>query len=452
MITFRTTIGILVTLFLVASCNTSAPNQETIETQANVPSVVVKQPETLDDMFIRVSKNLPGFAGLHYDESNNLVVSMKTDPNSRAAINKNMVEEQISAVFGQELFMSTSSYQAKASSVATELIIRPVEFSMIELADIFKKLRTVMFLESVTFIDIDEKINKVYIGVENNKIVTTIRNQFDSLGVPPESVVIEKVGEVSDKAALTDKIEPPLGGLKITRKFGTYICTISFPAKFTDFGGRTYDGFITASHCTTRKFASDFVAIYQPVYVSGTNAIGEEHYDPNPPVDNLFGGAYIRYSDSAFIRSGTLPKVNGMAQVTSYADPGYRGSIIIRGRAPIDKLGSNNDISIIGTTLSKVGAGTGGTNGKLKRTCVDVKTTAYVGTWTLRCQFTANYTFGYGDSGSPVIRYGSRPGQPFFTVNVVGINWGSTSTEVFFSPISGIIRDFGRSDSIVLLK
>src|SRR3712207_9507560 len=75
------------------------------------------------------------------------------------------------------------------------------------------------------------------------------------------------------RATLRDRYTTTVGGIQIA--FSQYLCTLGFNARRVSTGANIY---VTNSHCTRRRYASDGIAIYQPTRVSG-NEIGAEVAD-----------------------------------------------------------------------------------------------------------------------------------------------------------------------------
>jgi hypothetical protein len=430
----RLTFLAVLLITVISSCTTSTPNQdnqtENLQTQINGYAVSVdpKKFETLDEKFIKVAQQLPNFAGFHYNESGQIVVSMKASVNQRLPVSKDVVKEQIATVFGQELF--TQTVLGETARVPIEITIKPVQFDITELTNAFQKLTGLMSQKGMVFIDVDEKANRVFLGVENNQIGVNVQKQLNNLGIPSSLVVTEIVSPVQPTASVRDYVRPIAGGLQIATN--KYFCTLGFRAK-----RGTQVGFVTNSHCTNTQGGVESTSFYQPTVVAG-NQIGVETIDPAYwSGGSCPSGKVCRYSDSAFIlMSAGVTSASGVANVTSYATGfGSLGSLTIDPALPVINFTGQDPYKVlltVGRVVYKVGRTSGGTKGTVQRTCVDTNVAG--GNFYFKCQATATYTSQGGDSGSPV----------WTMSTLVGLNWGSTATEAFLSPVDGIWNELGK--------
>jgi hypothetical protein len=91
--------------------------------------------------------------------------------------------------------------------------------------------------------------------------------------------------------------------------------------------------------------------------------------------------------------------------------------------------------------VSKIGATTGLTTGKVIRTCANLGSSQQGVRRAYLCQATVEAGASFGDSGAPVFSPGERPGQ----VILHGILGGGNASEglYFYSPMAGIEQELG---------
>lgn len=190
---------------------------------------------------------------------------------------------------------------------------------------------------------------------------------------------------------------------------------------------------MTNSHCTTKEFSTDGTIHYQPL---PSETAGKDVYDPSA---FRCGSLKCKCSDAAFServneRSATL---GAIAMVEGL---NINGTFKITG-----KHEGNSELNV---TLAKVGRTTGKTEGKVTKTCVDVKP---IGSNIIRlCQdiveaMSDSQIVAPGDSGSPVFSIKDDPETSETEVVLYGILWGGSSDgkTFVFSPISNVEKDLG---------
>jgi len=88
----------------------------------------------------------------------------------------------------------------------------------------------------------------------------------------------------------------------------------------------------------------------------------------------------------------------------------------------------------IGWSVFKSGISTGTTSGTISQYFSSVYHPTF---GSLTGQYTAKYSSAGGDSGSPIYRTVTGG------VQIVGIHWGSSSSNGYFSPVRGVTSDLG---------
>lgn len=365
---------------------------------------------TPDESLAEVAKQFPEFGGLFFNEDGTLQVYMvgRSEPLDGALMEvlKNVISTEI--LGGESL-----------SETGVEIIEGKYTFTQLkEWHDLMAG--SVLTKAGVVFTDIDDRSNRLRIGVENLKRAKGgLEADLTALGIPLEAVEITKTEPVVPE--LRDRNRPLRGGFQIN--FVGFVCTLGFVA---DRGG--VRGFVTNSHCTETQGGNQGTDYHQPSSSGTTNRVGEESADPSYFTGGACpSGRRCRYSDSAFVR---VPHPSGPSTTST------RGSIA---RPPsgstswngIDTYTITSESNpVVGQSVTKVGRTTGRTSGSVQQTCVNFNVSGT--TITQLCQSQASYSSSGGDSGSPVFRITSG-----FNVALVGIHWGSGGA---FSPIGGIQR------------
>jgi hypothetical protein len=295
------------------------------------------------------------------------------------------------------------------------------KYAFADLANWHDRMVNVLAIRGVVFTDIDERENRLRVGVEQADLVTAVRGEIDSLGVPQAAVKVEQATPISFVSTLRDRVRPLQGGLQIN--FSNYLCTLGFNA-----GRAGVDGFVTNSHCTDKQGGVEGTIYHQPIASDGTNRIGVETVDPTY---FRFGvcplGRRCRYSDSAFAQldAGVGADLGFLERTSALGSIDIAGSYRIVGTVASP---------LVGELLNKVGRTTGWSQGPVSNTCINVNV---LGTnITMICQHLVTAQVDSGDSGSPVFRITNSPSTN--DVNLYGILWGGTGTEFAFSDISSV--------------
>jgi hypothetical protein len=227
---------------------------------------------TLDDQFMRIAEQIPGFGGLFFDENGVLNVYMKAveaPPNATALRELQMrVVTAIAEVMGQNFFAQARGPRGGPAKqalpeLAKESKILKGKFDVLQLAVWRKSLDQVLSMPGVVFTDLDEQQNRLTVGIEASTERKSIEAQVNALGIPQEAVIIEVTEPTRVQATLRDKRRPVVGGLQIeadTGLLGAFnICTMGFNAQRTG-----SDGFVVNSHCTETQGVSNDTDFHQP--------------------------------------------------------------------------------------------------------------------------------------------------------------------------------------------
>jgi hypothetical protein len=382
-------------------------------------------------------------------------LSVEGDANVRITI-ADLKESETATNLAREVWSSAFSNDAKPRSPRFSVI--QAVAGPDDLRDAQKKMRNVLTLPGVVFLDLDEVCGCITVGIAVPSAETEVTKFAQNQGIRPGLVKTTPTSYVVGLADLAGDFRPTMGGVLIhARRTGS--CTLGLPVWSFQ---RARFGFLTASHCTFGLqggvsgapdgifYTESNTGIYQPDYnLFGNSAIGKETIDPEladmKVIPECPDGRRCRRSDSAFIDydqdifgiTGRIARPNSTC-MTAGASCGIN----------MDRI--TDDIRIgfgisglpVGTIINKVGVSSGWTGGAITRTCVDVDVART--DITLLCQYMADATSVPGDSGSPVFVYHAAAGAGEFA----GILWGGSDdttkpTFLIFSPLPGIESELG---------
>lgn len=365
-----------------------------------------KEGKTLDEKFLDVATDVPGFGGMFIEGGvSNVYLS---DPSQKPA-----AKAAIAKTFGIEHAKNIQILQGK--------------YSFSQLKEWNNIAGALFDTNNIVYTDVDEKQNRLKIGVDSSDF-KAIEKKLDQLGIPRDAVIIEKTDPIIYTSTLQDRIRPIQGGLQIA--FSNFLCSEGFN------GIRSgISGFVTASHCTNKQGGVEGTQHYQNFVASG-NLIGTEIADPIYSRSlcriNGINGRVCRYSDSEF--SSLSPGVLQSLGFIERPDSINTNSLTIAGSFNITSEGD----SFVGDQINKVGRTTGWTQGQVSQTCVNVGAS---GTNIVQlCQDIAIANVLPGDSGSPVFKITNSPLAN--DIELRGILWGGNSAGTLFvySPIFNVQR------------
>jgi len=371
---------------------------------------------SLDDQFAAIARQVPGFGGLYVDQDGTMKVYMV---GQKEPVNDNLISS-LDDVITREI-----GGGERLAHSGVEVI--EGQFSFLDLHSWHQELLpAVLSLPGVVFTDLDEKTNRLRIGVtESKEALEAVEKSLAGLSVPREAVLISETKPIVPH--LRNRRRPLRGGLQIN--FGNFLCTLGFIAVRNG-----VDGYVTNSHCTTTQGGVQNTVEHQPSASGTTNRVGIEIADPTYfSGSGCPAGRVCRRSDSSFIQvphpSGpTVTIARGTIARPAVNSFNWNGVDIFNITGEADPL--------TGQAVTKVGRTTGRTAGTVQQTCVNVNVSGT--NITQLCQSIATYANAGGDSGSPVFRITTLP-----SVVLVGINWGGNGTISVFSPITNIQQELG---------
>jgi hypothetical protein len=294
----------------------------------------------------------------------------------------------------------------------------------------------VLDLPGGVFVDNDETLNRVRIGVTDLAAAGLARAAIARLGIPDDAVVVERAEPIQPLAAATNlrgTDRPVRAGMQIN--FPGYLCSLGYNAT-----SGSQKSFITASHCTNKQGGVEDTPYWQPLESSEPVQIAVEVADP-VYVKGLPGcpkGKSCRYSDAS--RAAYLDGANQALGLIARTNGANTGSLDIVGSFTITADDLTNSVTS-GQTVHKVGRTTGWTSGQVSSTCVN---TGVSGTRIVQlCQTfvsSSNTIVLGGDSGSGVFQVISGT-----DVRLVGSLWGGNGSGTLFvySPLKNVVQELG---------
>ncbi|MFN2385041.1 MAG: hypothetical protein ABR576_01920 [Thermoanaerobaculia bacterium] len=435
----KTTRLLIASICLVLACRREDAPPEASSAPADV---------ALDEQLIEVARRVPGFGGMYFDDDGNLNVYMVGDPAALAPeaqdARRAQLAQAVIEVYGADFLAQGKvrrSEERREQVTVTPPVIRIIkaDYDILQLVSWRAQVDGALGVSGVVFTDLDERSNRLKIGIGPDATREQVEAAIRQSGVPREAVVLETTQPVYPHSTLRDKVRPMPGAVQVEADTGVFaykICTMGFNAIRTGVAG-----FVTNSHCTTAQGGSNGTDFHQPndPLLSG-NHVGDEIADPGYFTGGACpSGRRCRFSDSAFI-DYTVARGSHIARTTGWNN----GLLTIS--SPNSRLLIVGEMSswVAGSDLDKIGRTTGWTFGLVNGTC---QNTNVAGTdITLFCQHRVNRLASQtqkmsdnGDSGSPVFRYQG------LTVLLSGILWGGPNdgSSFVFSPIDQVEQELG---------
>jgi hypothetical protein len=365
-----------------------------------------REPRSIDQEFIEMGTEIPGFGGYFYDEQDRLNVFLKDTEGPEAA-----------AFRDQE----------------PGVVIRRGDYGFGELAAWRQELRQVLALPGVVFLDVDEAANRIRIGIDSRsraKSLNRDRLERELLfqAAPREAVVIQEIEPIRMLANLRNQFRPIPGGVEVAN-FKS--CTLGFNAY-----REGVLGFVTNSHCTSQQGGVEGTRFYQNHLADGGGFVGVEVADPDyNSGGDCPAGRRCRFSDSSFIayEGAGLGDYGKLARAVSRGQ--YTGSLEIPAKTPRFNI-NGRATSVKGKPLNKIGRTSGWTFGNVVFTCAHINVAET--DFSQFCQDIVQGGSQAGDSGSPVFSW--TKGN---NVKLVGLLWGGNAEVFVFSPLANIERELG---------
>ena len=405
-------------------------------------TAVAGRVETLDDRFFRVATQAPGFAGAYYADSGALTIAVKPGRKSLTSREASRSLSALTRVFGKGVLRPMPSSRRSQPRFG-RVEYRLADYRFDDLYRWYARLRPVLKIRGVAYTDIDERRNRLVVGVSGGKPTAAIANYISASGIPFSSVLFEDSQELYyyySGSIIGSEQRPALSGIELGTQAGGR-CTIGFNVWFPDWWWSS-PGFVTAGHCgTPGDLSAD--SFEQP---EGGDVIAAEHNNPgfwsggDCPTDGC------RYSDSALVRYDNDVEFAGSASIIRTLN--FNASVNVDESNQTIDIAGESPWLLSGDEVHKVGVGRGWTIGTIGDTCVD-RAAPGDASRTFLCQYDANSLDTspiacVGDSGAPVFFWHETiaPQAALAGILFAGTEAQCSSTYVF-SPMLGIREDLG---------
>ncbi len=400
----------IVSIATIAGCQGDAPTAGTNPDLTLLPVVRVdaQQHRNFDDRLAMLAEELPGFGGLFFDSTGQLIIRLK-DQSLLDSFKPRITQFLTRDAGGNAAFVAERMEQVAAARA------QEAQYDFRQLHTWYQQVVAIAGgAEGVTMGDIDEVRNRVVVGVANSSRIASMEEAVARLGIPSGVVIVEQFDPVEihqSQQSLRDRTRPVIAAVEISSGLG--ICTLGYNVAHWFNEEYQEEYFVTNSHCTTVFGQVTGMSMGQAV---STDIIGTESVDPplftNSSDPRCPAGRQCRYSDAALFLYNEASFSHGIVAWPDVGSIDYSNIRVITGGGD----------PIVGMTVHKVGRTTGHTTGVVSETCIDVP--QFSGGFdtgrTMLCQVRGNYNSAGGDSGSPVVDI-----FPDGTLVNRGIHWGS---------------------------
>lgn len=390
-----------------AAGHTRSDGATVAQTQALTPASTLDR----DAAMVQATKDVPEFGGAFVDKAGALHVWLTRPSAGTAARARSALDTRLGL-----------------TAAGTATVAHRADYSFAQLKTWHDGMIDVLAVPGVTMTDIDERTNRLTVGVEDAGLAASaVASVLAKVGIPKAAVTV--VTATAVKEILRDRTRPLHGGTQIVFGTGGSTCTLGFPVnRGGDFG------FMTNSHCSTTRGVVDSGSYWQPTRpTGGGDAVGVETVDP--PMFTGVGcpaGRSCRFSDANFVRTnGSTGIMQGRIARPPVGSVDWNGTDTFR----INTVGQ----AFSGDRVEKVGRTTGRTVGNVTSTCVNSNVAGT--TFTYLCQDRASLASAGGDSGSPVFVLTNNPAPN--DVRAVGILRAGNATVSEYSPIFQVRQEVG---------
>lgn len=449
-------------LIAVGACSpdiTLSPSEGSDQVSVSQPSrasAAAGAIRTIDMEFADLADSqLPGFGGLYYDEDGVPVVYLKDTSRVSTA------RERVRAFLARGA-LGNGSRLGEIDRAISGLRVRSARYDYRELYDWYSSRLIPMAstLRGLVMTDIDERQNRIVIGISQPSEIAAARSKIAALGIPPGAfdvvhypvramdaplavencdpifaiIPCDEQGPSGTNFQINSTHRPVVGALQLGYQTieGSFICSIGF-----NIAHRYADGtldpekyFVTASHCGEQGIMTGLFMGQSTIseLVAGEEAdpsLVSSAIDPACPIGRL-----CRYSDAALYKY--FPGVGVLHGGVAF--PGIGSLTVVENRSVV---GAGDPI--VGMAVHKIGRTTGRTVGVVQQACVNmqvfkIRDGQQVDTGrTMLCQAEASYESAEGDSGGPVVEV-----WPDGTLVARGIHWRGGGG---FSPMNSALQE-----------
>jgi hypothetical protein len=342
--------------------------------------------------------------------------------------------------------ISSGKYQTSGRALTGDVEVAQGAYEIGELAEWRTRILGEGRLPGLVYIDLDEGANRIRLGVLSSGAAASeqmLRERFTAIGIDSEALRFVPVLPPSDvraprmsglasglgnaPATLGSYTDTLVGGLRyvwrdIQRDSG-WGCTVGFAAEMPN----NQKGFLSAAHCSPRRFFNDVgnVTLHQP---NGGTSIGFEQWDA-PTQQCPWWWYYCteyRYSDA------NINAVSGRSVRVGYiARPNTRFHQVgidttINQYQPYLRIDATTSFVSQGSTIDLIGATAGWRYGSVVTTCATVYLS--VDGAVIKCAYETDIIVAEGDSGGPVFYFDGNN-----SVTAAGIVFRRTFPTSWFS-------------------
>lgn len=390
--TRRSGFGLLATLALVLPLTASSSFSS-----GDVP---VQLPPDRDEARAAASASVPGFAGSYLEVSEEGAPArlhvLSTVPSS--------ITEEVKGGLPAVLVPGT---------IVGEVVVEPATYTFEQLLAWRQAMRNAFTLPQVALLDIDEKGNRVTIGVEDVSVAEAVRDLAGQAGVPLAALEIVIVSPFT-YLNLDQQHRPMHGGTQISFQTGTFttgLCTLGFNAEFEGM-----DTFVTNAHCSAEPGRVDDSRYWQANRpILGTGQVGTEIVDP----PYYSGGDCPELNVCQRVDANIVRIHDGIDSDRAIARPAVSGTTVWDGESSWRVVSAQ--FTYEGNPVRAVGRTSGMRTGFVDAVCVDVAAADRPGL-IYQCQDLSTIASAGGDSGGPVFEAINSPQA--FDVRLVGVAWG----------------------------
>lgn len=436
---------------IVAACDSTEPTEPNPPSpfeQAAVAGAASlgqagQRAKSTDELFISLHQEVPEFGGMFIGDGGEYLY-IHTKDLARGPQVTRALERRFGNAFLQ---------RRGPEGVSKELKVRflRADFDIQELSGFRASIKALWQDYGMTYLDLDERNNRVHVGVDSRANATALSEHILALGVPGAAVAVEVIapanplsGPLSTNSPATFSSHVRAGILAQNPNSGGGACTLGFSAI-----AGSKKSFVIASHCTETLFGTDTPGDDRFFNSAGVH-IGTERTDP-PTNNPIF---QMRGSDAALITvlSSVAWELGDLYLGPALEQENHR--IMARSDFVIGNFDSFFDFFILpGSVVYKYGISTGLTQGQVAATCVEK--TSFAPQFTIECVNEVNGPIASGDSGGPVLQHFKDnivieyvdPNDPDNIIpwKILGVtSIGLLNSGVYwYSPMSNVVAELG---------
>lgn len=393
---------------IVAACEQPTTPTAPEPVRRNVEAAPALEPlahRGIESEYVALEERLPGFGGIYFNESGDLVAKV-ADPAQESA------REEV-----RMAFLEDGRFVHPDGRVPNVLLER-ADYAMSTLIEWTSALRSSARVEhGIHVYDADEKRNRVTIKVTDDSRVESVYQLAEALGIPRDAVVVgaEPMSRALQYVSVQADSRPyTRGGFQFRAPgiFSTPDCSLGYNVSIP--GSQT--SFITAAHCIPDGGA--FQGWTGAVFLQNASS-GSDHRGPithNPAFFSTgcaAGVQYCTYADAAIGQYTNGLGIIRVVQTLGYGEgnnpaPTLLTHASMTGSTSYPVVARDMEGLPVGWNVFKTGRKTGTTHGPTTMTCGFIIVSAWGTSFELWCAGQGQLWSEEGDSGGPVFRWYSH--------------------------------------------